>query len=508
MKKGSNVMRMLKLIGILAVITSLAACGRKIETGTSDSWKSLTENDYSISYPEDWELDQSGQTGTSFILLSPLSSGEDRFTESVNLIIQDWTGRNLDLDGYVELSEGHIKTVATDGNIIESTRMTTETLDYHKLTYAGQPGALNLKFEQYTWLVQDKAYLLTFISEEDQFDNYQAVGEQILNSFNLTVGNKTQKRIPDSWKSLTENNYSISYPEDWELNNSGLMGTNFILLSPISSGQDRFRENVNLLMEDLTGLNLDLDEYAEISESKIKTLRTDAKIIESKIITTKNLDYHRIIYTGKQGFFNLEFEQYVWVLEDKAYILTFTCEESQFDNYQAVREQILNSFNLTVENKTQTRIPDSWKSFTENNYSISYPEDWELNNSGLMGTNFILLSPISSGQDRLRENVNLLIEDLTGLNLDLDEYAEISEGQIKTMITDAKIIESKIITTKNLDYHRIIYTGKQGFFNLEFEQYVWVLEDKAYILTFTCEESQFDNYQALGEQILNSFSFF
>ena len=147
-----------------------------------------------------------------------------------------------------------------------------------------------------------------------------------------------------------------------------------------------------------------------------------------------------------------------------------------------------------------------WKSLNKNDYSIEYPKDWEVNESGQMGTSFILFSPLTSQQDQFKENVNLIIQDLTGYNLDLDKYVEISEGQIKTMITDGKIIESKRITSRTLNYQRVIYTGKQGIFNLKFEQYYWVVGNKAFVLTLTCEESQFDNYQVTGEKILDSFN--
>jgi len=160
----------------------------------------------------------------------------------------------------------------------------------------------------------------------------------------------------------------------------------------------------------------------------------------------------------------------------------------------------------TEENNTQTEILDNWKSLSENNYSINYPDNWELSKAGQMGTSFILFSPLSSKQDKFKENINLLIQDLTGHDLDLDKYVEISEGQIKTMVTDGELIESKRITTGNLSHHKVIYTGRQGIFNLKFEQYFWVVGEKAIILTLTCEESQFDNYQLTGEKILNSFN--
>jgi hypothetical protein len=159
---------------------------------------------------------------------------------------------------------------------------------------------------------------------------------------------------------------------------------------------------------------------------------------------------------------------------------------------------------LTLNLSTYGQTED-WNAIKKDSYSVDYPKDWELNESGQMGTSFILFSPLASQKDQFKENVNLLIQDLTGYNLDLDGYVEISEGQIKTMITDGKIIESKRLTNQNLDYQKVIYTGKQGIYNLKFEQYYWVVGNKAFVLTLTCEEAQFDDYKLTGEKILNSF---
>lgn len=159
---------------------------------------------------------------------------------------------------------------------------------------------------------------------------------------------------------------------------------------------------------------------------------------------------------------------------------------------------------LTVNPSTYGQTTD-WNTTQKDTYLFDYPKDWELDESGQMGTSFILFSPLSSQNDQFRENVNLLVQDLTGYNLDLDRYVEISEGQIKTMITNGKLSESERVTNQSLDYQRVIYTGKQGIFNLKFEQFYWVVGDKAFVLTLTCEESQFDDYRLTGEKILNSF---
>ncbi|MBK8442240.1 MAG: hypothetical protein IPL35_01995 [Sphingobacteriales bacterium] len=162
----------------------------------------------------------------------------------------------------------------------------------------------------------------------------------------------------------------------------------------------------------------------------------------------------------------------------------------------------------------QTKIPPSenqsekatdWFSIMENKYAIKYPSNWEVNKSGQMGTSFILFSPLSNESDKFKENVNLLIQDLTGYDLNLDQYVEISEGQIKTMLTEGQIISSERKKKDKQEYQKVIYTGKQGIYDLKFEQYYWVIDNQAFVLTLTGEKEEFDKYQDIGEKILNSF---
>ncbi len=46
----------------------------------------------------------------------------------------------------------------------------------------------------------------------------------------------------------------------------------------------------------------------------------------------------------------------------------------------------------------------------------------------------------------------------------------------------------------------------KGIFDLQFEQYYLIENNKAYVLTFICETSEFSNFKKIGEDILNSFS--
>ena len=147
-----------------------------------------------------------------------------------------------------------------------------------------------------------------------------------------------------------------------------------------------------------------------------------------------------------------------------------------------------------------------WEIYKEDDFSIQYPKDWELNQSGQMGTSFILFSALENDQDQFRENVNLIVQDLQGRSVDLDAFTELSEGQIKSMMTNCTLYESKRMKKGSSEYHKLVYTAEQGAFNLKFEQYYWVENDKAYVLTLTCEESKFSGCKDIGEKIMHSFS--
>ena len=76
---------------------------------------------------------------------------------------------------------------------------------------------------------------------------------------------------------------------------------------------------------------------------------------------------------------------------------------------------------------------------------------------------------------------------------------------IETMITDGKLISNERLKQNGREYQKVIYSGKQGIYDLKFEQFYWVIQGNAYVLTLTCEAGQFEAYKNAGEKVLNSF---
>ncbi len=166
---------------------------------------------------------------------------------------------------------------------------------------------------------------------------------------------KPAKEVSSYWKTLTGENYSVKYPSNWELNTSGEMGTKFILLSPLPTKMEEFRANINLIIQDLEELStvdaskINLKKYVERSliEIKNQNIRSGGELISNDLVSVGGVSHQKIIYTGvsNKGV-KLKYEQYYWVENNNAYVLTLTSQEYKFVDYQTTAEKIFDSFRI------------------------------------------------------------------------------------------------------------------------------------------------------------------
>lgn len=139
-------------------------------------------------------------------------------------------------------------------------------------------------------------------------------------------------------------------------------------------------------------------------------------------------------------------------------------------------------------------------------YSIRYPDKWKFEGED-MGAVFHILAAKSGPNDGFNENVSLVIQDLTGINIDLDRYVELAEKQILSSVKNGKIVKSQRLSSGSLQLHKLTYTGEINEFQLKLIRHYHLRDEKAYILTFTAETKEFEKFKFYGQQILNSFRF-
>ncbi len=152
-----------------------------------------------------------------------------------------------------------------------------------------------------------------------------------------------------------------------------------------------------------------------------------------------------------------------------------------------------------------TQKPVKFKKYNTKEYSISHPQDWQFDFSGVSGTRFILISPSDSEQDNFNENFNLLIQNLAGFDIELSEYTRLSVEEIKNSIPDAAVISVETKSGINGPFSRVVFSGSQGNFRLIWIQDYYKKRNNIYLLTFSCEEETFERYRAKAEQIMATF---
>jgi len=149
-----------------------------------------------------------------------------------------------------------------------------------------------------------------------------------------------------------------------------------------------------------------------------------------------------------------------------------------------------------------------WSILQKDNFSIRYPSAWTPNTEGSGMVNFFILAPLASPDAKFRENVNLVIEDLgQDSAMSLNELATASLDALKSAFAEFELESSHQLSNARGPYQRFIYKSVQNGYPLQFIQEFQIIKKRAYILTFTAEQSKFEADQELGERILQSFAF-
>ena len=122
------------------------------------------------------------------------------------------------------------------------------------------------------------------------------------------------------------------------------------------------------------------------------------------------------------------------------------------------------------------------------------------------GAAVTFLSPSEGPDDRFRENVNVLVQDLPFSTMTLRQYTETSLSQATSQIPDLKLLSSNPTLLADREAQRVTYSGQQGGHFLEWEQ-VWLVDrGRAYVITLTAELSRFYTIHATAEAVIQSFA--
>ena len=88
------------------------------------------------------------------------------------------------------------------------------------------------------------------------------------------------------------------YPKSWEIAEE-TFGVQVMFISPFENSDDKFRENVNIVIKELEQTAADLEAISQASIEQISQLITDFKLISYEKVQFSGYESRLIIYSGK-----------------------------------------------------------------------------------------------------------------------------------------------------------------------------------------------------------------
>jgi hypothetical protein len=152
-----------------------------------------------------------------------------------------------------------------------------------------------------------------------------------------------------------------------------------------------------------------------------------------------------------------------------------------------------------------TIVAQTTKTLSKPTYSIKYPDTWTLGTT--TNTSFDIFAGNAIIDVKYRANLNLAVSAIDA-SYTVQSYATNAKKTLPTKIAGFKITQEKAITQGGKKGYYMIFKGKQKPDKdaLQWKQYYFIDKEKVYILTFTSEESNFENYMKSIGTMLNSFT--
>lgn len=154
--------------------------------------------------------------------------------------------------------------------------------------------------------------------------------------------------------------------------------------------------------------------------------------------------------------------------------------------------------------KSPEELMKKWETFETGTYSIQHPASWLVNQSGFMGTSFLIISKQTSIRDFYQENVRL-VETRIDSTIQLDGFVAQSKLALEDTIIGLTFLKDTLIEFNALPCQWLVYEGKEGLNNVTTETYYFLHESTAFELTFSGKSLEMGRYRPIGEAMMNSF---
>ena len=136
-------------------------------------------------------------------------------------------------------------------------------------------------------------------------------------------------------------------------------------------------------------------------------------------------------------------------------------------------------------------------------FKLEYPEGWKI----IEGYRQVAVAFAPMSERGFHPNVNIVVQDMSNYpGLTLQKFGENGLLQLGELVTDFKLISIEKSSLYGKPALICIFDGKQGIYNLRWMQVYTLNNNRAYVITFTSGNTEFNTYQEAVERMINSFT--
>lgn len=152
---------------------------------------------------------------------------------------------------------------------------------------------------------------------------------------------------------------SLVLPDKWEVMEQNL-GIDLVALAPVFKPDDLFRQNLNVISVKFKD-DMSLEDYFNINKESLRELLEDFNLESAQDATIGGIPAKKLIFTHTVGPVNVKVIQYLALVGNKAFVITFTADTLDFDKISQDFDKIASSIQFKPVDmaKTEESTPKS-----------------------------------------------------------------------------------------------------------------------------------------------------
>ena len=360
--------------------------------GEDETFKLFTDENFTIKYPQDWEVNNMSKADALSFGFSP--SGEHPATNGILINIlkldskkKDNMNLNLTAMGLAEL----YKRSLTDGHEVERGQdFILNDMAARKYHIQGNLKGIKLDTILIIAIGKENMVIVSAARPVDDFSVYLPTFTDMINSFQILQ--RDSRKTADMKSFIAPESYfMMKYPVEWKIDNKQIPQKITYTFNRNDNRTDNPPLVIDYMAMNTTGADINID---VAGKGILDTYKKDIKNFSDlpKISTLTNKKGKMYHFKGDKDNINIEGLVYVEVKGKNIYTLYLTAQSDEFSDYKSTFMDIIDNFYVIIP-----EVKQGWAGLNETSelFSIQYPSTWVMEQKKSDRFSLLSISPQS-----------------------------------------------------------------------------------------------------------------